>query len=144
MTIADTATKPKIETFVHAIVIPSPDRAEERSGYSVSEQTLELVNAVIGMSTPLRFPVRSYGGLTRAEEERVSTYQLDVLKEAFRLSEFDQTVGLELAAIAVFRLGYKYKSLTWLAGSPDARKSICAMINKANNARNPHYDGPRA
>ena len=134
----------KADTFVQPVNIQtSPGKGEEGCGYGVSEETLKLVVAVGGLMAPLRFPVRRYGGLTKEEQEVVVDRERAILKEAFRLSKESKRVGIELAVFGIFRFGFKFKDLAWLAEALDAKDTIVTLVTKARYATNPHYTGPR-
>lgn len=130
------------------IILKCPARGESGCASEVSDETMDLLLRIAERTEPLSFAPRSYGGLTKQELTQVTDYEARLIMDAFHASGSNRDVGLQLVVVAAFRFGHKFKPLAPLATvlekrHPGDKVKVLAIINKATNAQDPYYTGPR-
>lgn len=120
-------------------------RSEPR--LAIMDDMVELIDAVIGLRTPLAFPPKefSYTRLTSEQMEIVHQRKVSIMQEAVRLAEGREDARDALYALYVlgtFRLGLTVKHLTWLTSklnkSSGHLRSLCEL---ARRDEDPRYQG---
>lgn len=127
----------------------SKKRSRTEPKLEIMDDMVELVEAVIGLSTPLAFPAKAftYESLTSAELEIVRQYKITIIEKAVRLvedREDAQAAYLALYVIAMFRFDLTMKGLTDLVSRIDRSGSYLRdLCHAALQSRDPRYKGSR-